>query len=72
MGKWEVDGKLESIADQSLARAILTKVNNMNVETGLTCVAASAVFAILPQSTSIPLVLIAALYTGTYFLSLCL
>ena len=59
-----MDGVIQTVDDPSLARAILDKVNKLNLETGVQAVAASVIFAVLPQSTSAPLVFFAALFGG--------
>jgi hypothetical protein len=68
-GLWDVDGNgLSEIQDSTLARAILDKVNRMNVNTGVRVLLPVAVFAALPQSQAAPLVactlLCAALYAS--------
>ena len=59
-----MDGVLQPVDDPSLARAILKKVNEMNVETGVGAIGIAAAFAALPQSASAPLVFFAILYGG--------
>jgi hypothetical protein len=43
---------MSAIDDPSIARAILDKVNQMNVETGVKVILPVALFALLPSSTS--------------------
>lgn len=66
-GKWEANGTLEKIEDRNLARAILDKVNNMNIETGLQCTAIAAAYAALPQSMTASAAFFAVLYGALYF-----
>jgi hypothetical protein len=66
-GLWDVDGNgLQKIENQSVAQAILTKVNNFNVKTAVTFGLPVVAFALLPQSTSQPLVLAAILFFALY------
>lgn len=66
-GLWDVDGNgLSKIDDPSTARAILDKVNNMNLATALKVAFPCIVFALLPQSSSTALVLLALLFAGLY------
>jgi len=66
-GLWDVDGNgLSQIDDPNLARTILNKVNAMNAETALKVVVPVAVFAILPQSSSAPLVASTSLFAALY------
>lgn len=52
-----VDGNgLSKIDDSNLASALLEKVNNMNADTAIRCIAIAGTFAILPQSSSVALV----------------
>lgn len=65
-GLWDVDGNgLKKIEDPTIAQAILEKVNAMNLEVALTCFAGSAIFGLLPQSTTAPLGIFAAAFAGT-------
>jgi len=64
---WDVDGNgLKKIEDPNLARAILSKVNAMNLNTAARCAVPAGIFAVLPQSSAAPLVgstlVLAALY----------
>jgi hypothetical protein len=66
-GLWDVDGNgLSKIEDPSIAGAILKKVNNMNLSNLAKCTAYAGVFAILPQSSSVPLVLFSAIFAALY------
>ena len=59
---------IQPVDDPSLARAILDKVNKMNVDTGLQAILAAGALAILPQCASAPLVFFSALYAGKFLL----
>ncbi len=62
-----VDGNgLSTIQDANLAKAILDKVNNMNADTAIRCIAIAGTFAILPQSSSVALVGSALLFALLY------
>ena len=66
-GLWDVDGNgLSQIDDPNLARFILNKVNAMNAETAIKVIAPVTVFAILPQSSSAPLVAFSLLFAALY------
>jgi hypothetical protein len=68
-GLWDVDGNgLSKIEDPNTARAILNKVNNMNLDNLIQCSAYAGAFAVLPRSASVPLVLFALLFTTLYAL----
>ena len=69
-GLWDLDGDvgLTPVDDPNVARAILRKVNAMNVETAVKVVVPVAVFAALPQSSSVPLVAFAILFAVLYVL----
>jgi hypothetical protein len=66
---WDIDGNgLSKIENPETARAILRKVNAMNVQTAFLCGIPAAFFALLSQQQSVTLVLwslfFAALYIG--------
>ena len=64
-GLWDVDGNgLRKIEDPNLAQAILQRVNNMNIDNGIRCIALAGAFALLPQSTSVAMVSFGLLYAG--------
>ena len=65
-----MDGNgLSKIEDSNLARAILDKVNAMNLDTAIQCFLASGVFAVLPQSASVALVESALVFGALYALN---
>lgn len=47
---------MKKIEDPNLARAILGKVNAMNLDTAVRCAVVAGIFAVLPQSTAAGLV----------------
>jgi hypothetical protein len=59
---------LAKIEDPDIARGILDKVNAFNLETGLKVGVPVSFFALLPQSTSVPLVL-SALALGALYVA---
>lgn len=62
-----MDGNgLSKIENPSLARAILDKVNNMNLTNLAQCGACAGAFALLPQSASAPLVSLALVFAVLY------
>jgi hypothetical protein len=64
-GLWDVDGQgIKKIDDVNVAQAILDKVNAMNADTAIRAAVIAAVFAILPQSTSVPLVFSVVIFAG--------
>jgi len=66
---WDVDGTgIRKIEDDSLARAIMTKVNDMNVNTGFEAFALASAFAVLPQEVSFKLAACSLLLGGLYLL----
>lgn len=65
-----MDGNgLSKIEDSKLANAILDKVNAMNADTAIRCLTAAGIFAVLPQSSSINLVLSTAVFGALYALN---
>lgn len=60
---------IRDIQDPNLARAILEKVNAMNLQTGRDVILLSAIFAILPQSLTSTLGIWSALFGGLYLLN---
>ncbi len=67
-GLWDVDGAgLKKIEDPSIAQAILDKVNSMNFETATACFVGSAIFGLLPQSTTALLGFFAVTFAGKIF-----
>lgn len=57
---------MKKIEDPNLARAILGKVNAMNLDTATRCAVAAGIFAVLPQSTAAPLVGSALVLAGMF------
>jgi hypothetical protein len=64
----DFDDGLFQIEDQSLARALLEKVNDFNVSTGIKALAVAVTFGALPQTITAPMAFSAALAVGLYFL----
>lgn len=60
---------IRDIQDPNLARAILEKVNAMNLQTGRDVILLSAIFAILPQSLTSTLGIWSALFGALYLLN---
>lgn len=59
---------MSEIDDPDVARAILTRVNDLNVQTILVTLAASVAFASLPEATTTTASYAAILFTVLYFL----
>ena len=56
-GLWDVDGTgLQPVEDPNLARALLQRVNDLNVRVGVQVAVPVALFALLPQSAASHLV----------------
>lgn len=69
-GRWDVDDTgIRDIQDPNLARAILEKVNAMNLQTGRDVILLSAIFAILPQSLTSTLGIWSSILGGLYLLN---
>ena len=65
-----MDGNgLSQIEDPNLADTILDKVNAMTADTAIRCLGIAGTFAILPQSSSVPLVVSALAFGALYFLN---
>jgi len=65
-----VDGTgIRDIQNPNLARAILEKVNAMNLQTGRDVILLSAIFASLPQSLTSTLGIWSALFGALYLLN---
>lgn len=66
-GLWDVDGTgLQPVNDPTVDRAILQKVNAMNIDTAVRVVVPVTAFAALPQSASAPLVAFGLLFAALY------
>lgn len=63
----DFDEGLFEIEDQSLANALLDRVNEFNSSTGLKAFAVAAIFGSLPQAISSPLAFYGALCATLYF-----
>lgn len=64
---WDIDGNgLSSIENPQTARAILEKVNAMNVQTAFQCGIPVSLFALLSKEQSVILVLWALVFTALY------
>jgi hypothetical protein len=57
---------IEKIQDLDLARALLNKTNDMNSAIGIQVLAPVALFALLPQSTAVPIVVSLLVFTALY------
>jgi hypothetical protein len=67
-GVWDVDGSgLSKIDDPNTARAILRKVNKMNIENILKVGIPITIFASLPKSSTAPFVFLTVVYAALYF-----
>lgn len=59
---------IERIEDETIAKNILRRVNDLNARTTLQSVAIAAVFAALPHSFTSSTALCAAIFAALYFL----
>lgn len=64
----DFDDGLFKIEDQSLARALLEKVNAFNVSTGIKAFVVAVTFGALPQTITAPMAFSATLAFVLYFL----
>ena len=63
-----MDGNgLAKIEDPNLARALLDKVNTLNINTALQTLIATTIFAALPKDVTAPLAFFALLFVTLYF-----
>jgi len=65
---WDINGVIEPVDDPDLARAVLNKVNDMNLSVVRDCFLVSLLWTILPSSTSEHVSIVALSFATLYFL----
>ena len=67
---WDVDGTgIRKIEDQNLARALLEKVNAMNIDSGRDAIILAALFASLPHDLTAKFAGVSLIIGSLYFAS---